>query len=263
MVRGSRSASLPDDVVGQPAPPWEGAEAVEVDDFGQRSRGYVNGVIAEIEASTDTETLGELQDLGPIYADILPVEKAIQDLRVHGPRYVAMSEIFGQLEFPPRSRVMEVGCNTGFLSFILKRQHSGLEVLAIDKSDLQIRMNELVKKLIGTDVTFITAEGDLTDYTPASSMDAVFVCELLEHFEYRSATQLAILRDSLAVCSPEGRLVITVPFEDRIPAPGHLTEFTRSMLESLIGEHCSDLEWLEPARDAYGLQKHFILLARP
>lgn len=180
MVRSRRPGAPPEQVVHRSLPPLgEAPPPVEVSDFGPRARQYVNGLIAEIEGSTDTATLAELQDLGPIYADILPVQKAIQDLRVHGPRYVAMNEIFGQVELARESRVMEVGCNTGFLSFILKRQHPDVEVLAVDKSGKQIRMNELVKKLLGTDVRFITAEGDLTRYAPAGSIDTVFVCELL------------------------------------------------------------------------------------
>lgn len=264
MISGSRSRVPRDPIVQQPLePPGGSPPPTQVDDFGSLARRYVNGLITEIEENSDQATLAELQDLGPIYADILPVDKAIQDLRVHGSRYVAMSEIFGEFDLARKSRVMEVGCNTGFLSFILKRRHPELEVLAVDKSTKQIRMNELVKKLLGTDVRFITAAGDLTSYASEGSVDTVFVCELLEHFEYWSETQLAILQDSVAVCSSKGRLVITVPYEDRIPAPGHLTEFTRPMLERLIGGHCSDLEWLEPARHAYGLQKHFILVARP
>ena len=199
-----RPGAPPEHVALRSLPPMGGAPPVEVDDFGRRARRYVDGLIEEIEESTDTATLAELQDLGPIYADVLPVEKAIQDLRVHGPRYVAMNEIFGQVELTRKSRVMEVGCNTGFLSFILKRQHPDVVVLAVDKSDKQIRMNELVKKLLSTDVRFITAEGDLTRYVPAASVGTVFISELLEHFEYRSAAQLSILRDSLAICSSGG-----------------------------------------------------------
>jgi 2-polyprenyl-3-methyl-5-hydroxy-6-metoxy-1,4-benzoquinol methylase len=231
--------------------------------FRPQALAIVDAMIATIEDSDDEATLSELQALGPIYADILPIQKAIQDLKTHGPRYVAMNEVFTGLGLDEKSRVMEVGCNTGFLSFILKEQNPDLEVLAIDKSEKQILMDELLKRLLGIDVSFIAAEGNLIEYTPPASMDVVFLCELLEHFEYRSETQIAILKDSLAVCSPEGRLVITVPYEDRIPAPGHLTEFTRPMLESLIGEHCSEVEWLESARTAYGLEKHFVLAARP
>jgi 2-polyprenyl-3-methyl-5-hydroxy-6-metoxy-1,4-benzoquinol methylase len=231
--------------------------------FRPRAQAIVDAMIATIVDSDDEATLSELQALGPIYADILPIQKAVQDLKPHGPRYVAMNEVFVGLGLDQKSRVMEVGCNTGFLSFILKDQNQDLEVLAIDKSVKQIRMDELLKRLLGSDVTFIAAEGDLIEYTPPASMDVLFLCELLEHFEYRSEAQLAILKDSLAVCNPEGWLVITVPYEDRIPAPGHMTEYTRPMLESLIGEHCSEIEWLESARNAYGLEKHFVLAARP
>jgi 2-polyprenyl-3-methyl-5-hydroxy-6-metoxy-1,4-benzoquinol methylase len=174
-----------------------------------------------------------------------------------------MNEVFGDLDLGKNVSVMEVGCNTGFLSFILKDQNPGLKVVAIDKSDKQIRMDELLKRLLGIDVDFIAAEGDLIDHVPPGSIDVVFLCELLEHFEYRSEEQLAILKDSLAVCSPDGWLVISVPYEDKIPAPGHMTEFTRPMLESLIEQHCSEIVWLEAARHAYGLEKHFILAARP
>lgn len=250
------------DVEAAKTPSQESASS-DLHPFRPRARAIVNAMIATIEHSNDEATLSELQAMGPIYADILPIPKAVQDLRTHGPRYVAMNEVFIGLGLDQKSRVMEVGCNTGFLSFILKDQNPDVEVFAIDKSEKQIRMDELTKRLLDIDVRFIAAEGDLIEYVPPASMDVVFLCELLEHFEYRSETQLAILKDSLAVCSPEGWLVITVPYEDRIPAPGHLTEFTRPMLESLIGEYCSEIEWLETARNAYGLEKHFVLAARP
>jgi 2-polyprenyl-3-methyl-5-hydroxy-6-metoxy-1,4-benzoquinol methylase len=237
--------------------------SAEDSQFRMRSRLVVEGLVEKIEDSKDEATLSKLQALGPIYADILPVQKAIQDLRTHGPRYVAMSEVFDALDLSEKQKVMEVGCNTGFLSFMLKDRHPELDVLAIDKSAKQIQMDDLLKTLLGINVSFVVAEGDLVEHAPAASIDVVFLCELLEHFEYDSDAQHAILGDSLAVCSPKGQLVVTVPYEDRIPAPGHLTEFTGPMLRALLMEHCSEIEWLESARHAYGLEKHFIVTARP
>ncbi|MDH3499864.1 MAG: hypothetical protein OEM97_07065, partial [Acidimicrobiia bacterium] len=78
--------------------------------------------------------------------------------------------------------------------------------------------------------------------------------------EHDSDLQHEVLRESLAAIRKTGVVVVTVPYEDRIPSPGHLTEFTRPMLRALLGSEASHVMDLDAARSSFGLEKHFVFL---
>jgi 2-polyprenyl-3-methyl-5-hydroxy-6-metoxy-1,4-benzoquinol methylase len=230
----------------------------------RRSRpDYLAKQRARVASISDQARLVALSELGPFYGGMSAVEKAISDIRIHGRRYVAMVQLLDLLELGPGPLdVLEIGCNTGFLSRFIKDHHPEHRVVAIDRAPDQIRANQLIDADSEHPVEWVAIEGEsVTATLGAGSFDVVFLCEILEHIEHRSEAQHAVLREALASIRDTGVVVITVPYEDRIPSPGHLTEFTRQMLSELVASEAAHLADLDEARSRFDLERHFIVLA--
>jgi hypothetical protein len=55
---------------------------------------------------------------------------------------------------------LEIGCNTGFLSFFHKDLNPSDRVVAVDKSERQIQVNQIAKKILRVSVEFVALEGE-------------------------------------------------------------------------------------------------------
>lgn len=216
-----------------------------------------------IDRIRDPQLLADLAATGPFYGGMGAIEKAKADIATHGRRYLAMVDLLDTLDVGEGPlEILEIGCNTGFLSRFIKNRHPAHRVIAIDRSHEQIRANQLIDRVYRHPVEYRTLEGEsLTAELGAGRFDVVYLCEILEHLEHRSAAQHGVLREALAAVKDSGVVVITVPYEDRIPSPGHLTEFTREMLLDLVGGEAAHVADLDAARTAFGLERHFIVLA--
>ncbi len=190
------------------------------------------------------------------------IEKAISDVRVHGRRYLAMVELLDTLDVGDGPlEILEIGCNTGYLSLFIKEHHPDYRVVAVDRAPVQIEANRLLGSTYDHEVEFVVLEGaSATEELGAEAFDVVFLCEILEHLHHDSELQHEVLREALASIRATGVVVVTVPYEDRIPSPGHLTEFTRDMLRALLESEASHVMDLDGARAHFGLEKHFIFV---
>ena len=226
------------------------------------STDYLVGHLEHLEGIEDPALLSELERLGTFYGGMGAMEKAVADIRTHGSRYLSMVELLETLDVGEGPLdVLEIGCNTGFLSVFIKDHHPEHTVVALDRAPVQIRANELIVATYDHRVDFVTLEGaSVTEELGRESFDVVFLCEILEHLEHRSDLQHEVLREALAAIRKTGVVVVTVPYEDRIPSPGHLTEFTRELLRDLLESEADHVVDLDAARAHFGLERHFIFI---
>ncbi len=226
---------------------------------------YLQAQVEHIRGIDDSDLLAKLSQLGPFYGGMNAIEKALSDIRIHGNRYLSMIELLdslnvGKVDTP--LRILEIGCNTGFLSLFTKDLHPEYQVVALDRAPTQIEANLLIGSTYTHAVDFLTLEGSsVTEKLGHEQFDVVFLCEILEHLDHDSDLQHKVLRESLASIRQTGIVVITVPYEDRIPSPGHLTIFTRKMLHDLLKSEADNIMGLTNARKHFNLEKHLIFLA--
>ncbi len=262
----------PDRTAQVRGPARVGWRTVGVRDLFQRMRdrgasrdpsGYLQEQLDHLAGIDDSAVLTQLRELGTFYGGMNAMDKAVSDIRIHGRRYLAMVDLLDELKLGngPLS-VLEIGCNTGFLSLFVKQRHPQHRVVAVDRAPVQIKANQLIGATYEHPVEWVALEGaSVTGQLGAGTFDVVYLCEILEHLEHDSEVQHEVLRESLAAIRDTGVVVVTVPYEDRIPSPGHLTEFTRDMLRELLESEAEHVVDLDPARAHYGLEKHFIFLA--
>lgn len=218
----------------------------------------------KLKSFNDQDIILKLESFGTMYADWFAKEKALRDINTHGVRYLAMIDIIEQY-FPIESNinVAEIGCNTAFLSIFFKQKFKNSNVVALDLSSKQIEVNKIIDgNVFKSGIEHIQADASaLRNSIKENSMDLVFLCEILEHFVYMSDTQIDTLKNALSITKPDGKIVVSVPYEDRIPSPGHKTNFTREMLDKLFSaaDVKSSID-LDDARVSYGLERHFLFL---
>lgn len=226
---------------------------------------YLKANEEHILSISDPELLTKLSQLGPFYAGMNAIEKALSDIRIHGKRYLAMVEILNSLDMCIKHdplNILEIGCNTGFLSLFIKNHHPHYNVVALDRAPAQIKANKLIGSTYIHKVEFLTMDGaSATEELGHNQFDVVFLCEILEHLEKDSALQHKVLLEALSCTLHNGIVVVTVPYEDQIPSPGHLTEFTRKTLRELLKSGAKHVMDLNGARKHFGLEKHLIFLA--
>ncbi len=180
--------------------------------------------------------------------------------RLHARRYFAMSEILSSLSLAPGAASLEVGCGPGIMSMVLASEHPDLKCSAVDRYQRPIEIGVGLARALKLRVNLLALEGAQVDTAfPADSFDVVFLCEVLEHMEYGEA-QRGLLTATLKA---GGTVIVTVPYEDRIPSPGHLTDFTRATLTALLEPFAGPLRWHEAERTDYGLENHFIVSFSP
>lgn len=183
--------------------------------------------------------------------------------RTHARRYFAMSEVLSSLAPASGATSLEVGCGPGIMSMVLASEHPRLKFSAVDRFHRPIEIGQGLAKALGLDVQLLALEGAEVDTAfAAGSFDIIFLCEVLEHMVYGEA-QTALLRATMKTVKAGGMVIVTVPYEDRIPSPGHLTDFTRTSLTDLLTPFAQGLRWHEAERHDYGLENHFIVSFSP
>jgi SAM-dependent methyltransferase len=152
-------------------------------------------------------------------------------------------------------RVLDVGCGTGALGALLRaRGHrvTGLELVP----EVAARAGEVLDEVVCADVE------DRPLPFPPGSFDAIILADVLEHL----TDPWTVLRDCVALLTPGGRVVVSVPnvqnldvirrllcgrwdYRERgILDVGHLRFFTFHSVRSLFGQ--AGLE-IEQARHIY------------
>lgn len=117
-------------------------------------------------------------------------------------RYRRISAIIGSKSL----HILDLGCGDGFLSCMLAE--AGHTVDAMDISDE--RLMKFKKKADELGITQIS--GSVFEYPFPGSYDAVILSEVIEHLDdYES-----ILRKVCSIIKPGGRLIIAVPYKEKL-----------------------------------------------
>ncbi|HLA00621.1 MAG TPA: glycosyltransferase, partial [Thermodesulfovibrionales bacterium] len=144
-------------------------------------RQYIEDLKKQIE-STDAEFDKKFQDVGPVFYDMYGKEKGLLDLMNHGLRYWAMCSLMPELNYSGSGNVLEIGCNSGLLSIMLKKQWPQLNVFAVDRDTQQIAMANVLKDLFKVETKFSVAEGEnIGAKYSQGEFDLIYLCEILEH----------------------------------------------------------------------------------
>jgi SAM-dependent methyltransferase len=127
-------------------------------------------------------------------------------------------ECLARVDLPRGSRLLEVGCGTGF-TLDFAREQFGCEVLGIDPSDWSTVAEEQL------DLHVVHGFLGKADGVPEASWDVVYACEVVEHV-VDQAGFMASVRRSLA---PGGVFLLRTPDAEQL-APGRDPRVTAAML---------------------------------
>lgn len=211
--------------------------------------------------SEDSTFLDKVNSFGKFYKGMNGYDKLFSDVRIHSKRYCRMVDLLKETNRTEFSSCLEIGCNTGVLSMHVKSAFPETEVIATDISERQIKMNKFFESFFKNGVEFENFSGQDMPHSMRNRFDLVFLCEILEHLEPESGIQRRVLEEAINSLTEQGLLIITVPYEDRIPSPGHLTEFSSQSLTKLIAKCTDNFIELDEMREKLNLQKHLIFLA--
>jgi len=200
-----------------------------------------------------------LERSGGHYKGLVGKAKAVSDSRFHAVRWYATSQLLTSLRPEVSGKVLDIACNSGLQSIVIKSEHPQLDCYGVDINKKLIAMASVLKRPLGVEVDFRVASGqDLSKVFGNMKFDYIFICELLEHFEFGQLQQ-DILNAARSVCSANGRIFVTVPYKNRIPFEDHHTIFHRNKLTQLLKPYAKQLHWHEEARHNFGLEAHFIV----
>jgi ubiquinone/menaquinone biosynthesis C-methylase UbiE len=122
-----------------------------------------------------------------VYATITQAEREVQErladvieLRAADPRYQAMVQAYlSKIEFPLRTRALEIGCGTGFITRMLAQWPNVEHALGIDPSAVFIeRARKLAEGI--ANISFREADGRSLPLE-AESFDAVIIHTTMSH----------------------------------------------------------------------------------
>src|SRR5262245_44790638 len=133
-------------------------------------------------------------------------------------------QLVGLAHLVPGESVLDIGCGTGTLAIVAKRQvgASG-RVFGIDASPAMIARATSKAAKTGTDVSFMTAVVEALPFSDGQ-FDVVLSTLMLHHLPRKLRQQCA--REIRRVLSPQGR-VLVVDFGQPQPKSGLLAHFHR------------------------------------
>jgi 2-polyprenyl-3-methyl-5-hydroxy-6-metoxy-1,4-benzoquinol methylase len=185
--------------------------------------------VHEVSELTDVQALeARVRELGPWYQDI-PLADGISTKTVEGVALVHPGDIPGPLwraiepRLPPLAgkRVLDIGCNAGYMSFACKRL--GAEyVLGIDDDSSAtvsfIHQAEFCRDVLGLDVEFRRLS--FTKLQPERPFDVVLFCGVLYHLEnwadgLDKLRELAVPRNGLIVLETAVEPVTRTTYEGK------------------------------------------------
>jgi SAM-dependent methyltransferase len=106
-----------------------------------------------------------------------------------------------QADLRPGLRVLEIGCGTGNLAVLIKRQHPGTTVLGLDPDPRALARAERKARRARLPVEFTRGFADDLPY-PTGSVERVFSALMLHHLD--AADRPAALREVARVLAPGG-----------------------------------------------------------
>ena len=149
-----------------------------------------------------------------------------------------------------KARLLEVGCNTGIISFKIGKK--GFDTTGIDLSNKVLEQaRERAKNR--KNICYEKKDAYNLTYQP-NSFDSVVLTEILEHIDDPERA----IEEALRVTRKGGKLVISVPKGAKIQAEGHKLFYTPESLVSLLSKYSDIVEF----RNAPGINRHMHVVVR-
>lgn len=134
------------------------------------------------------------------------------------------------LEFvPSKSRLLDVGCGLGEFLRYTQKVRPRVELFGVDFSEKAIEFNRERDK---EKISYAVGSAYSLPYSE-KSFDIVTAGELLEHLDEPEK----FIQEASRVLKPEGRLLLTLPYEDRVKDPEHVRYYYRSDLLDLLSPY--------------------------
>ena len=125
-----------------------------------------------------------------------------------------LASLIQQADLQPGFRVLDVGCGTGTLAVMIKRQHSSIDVVALDPDRHALARAERKAARAGVAIQFDRGFSDSLPYD-REVFDRVFSSMMFHHL--RRAEREPTLREIRRVLKPAGRL----EFLDLVSSSAH------------------------------------------
>lgn len=159
------------------------------------------------EAERKAPAEGKSERVRAMFSDIAPTYDALNRLMSFGVdqrwRAQAAAAALPDAGAAEATRVLDVACGTGDLTFALKRRQPTAQVFGADFTDAMLAIARDKAHKLGLDVTFLTADGTDLPFQDAS-FDAVTIGYGLRNF----ADPAAGLAEFRRLLKPGGRLVV-------------------------------------------------------
>lgn len=127
-------------------------------------------------------------------------------------------------------RFCDIGCGIGAVAGIYALL-SGKKSFGIDQS--HVAMVHAAKEARYFKVSCAFSTGSIFNTGLKDGVfDTVYIGQVLEHLE----DDVAALIEAKRILCPDGKLIISVPREDKIPDPDHVREYTEDSLHKLLGK---------------------------
>jgi ubiquinone/menaquinone biosynthesis C-methylase UbiE len=112
-------------------------------------------------------------------------------------------ELIDQAALQPLHRVLDVGCGTGSLAVLIKRQYPTVDVVGLDPDAKALARATRKAQRVGVAIQFDRGFSDELGY-PAASFDRVFSSFMFHHLDH--SEKESTLREIQRVLKPSGRL---------------------------------------------------------
>ncbi len=122
----------------------------------------------------------------------------------------------------------DLGCGMGTVVGLYSLS-SGNKGFGVDQSHSAMKLATAEAHYFAVSCAFIASSIYATGIK-SDSFDTVYMGQILEHLD----DEMGALNEAVRLLRNDGKLIVSVPREDRIPDPDHVREYTESSLNTLL-----------------------------
>ncbi|MDT8318754.1 MAG: class I SAM-dependent methyltransferase [bacterium] len=122
----------------------------------------------------------------------------------------------------------DLGCGMGTVVGLYSL-YSGKKSFGVDQSLSAMKLATAETRYFGVSCAF-TASSIYETGIKSASFDTAYMGQILEHLD----DEMGALNEAVRLIRNGGKLIVSVPREDRIPDPDHVREYTESSLNALL-----------------------------